>query len=140
MRLVQWEKRIFLKKVVFLPAYCYVLHCLSHPYEVSMQILHECTRTNVLGSSVNVSDRLIYVVKNWLWQWKSRIQKNHVLLSKIMSHLDHCTFYLLGVQRHCFLSDIFEENFNFLITIWEWDLIQIDLVDEGQGHGPKQLN
>ena len=79
MRLVQWEKRIFLKKVVFLPAYWYLLHCLSHPYAVSMQILHECTQTNVLGSSVKVSDRFIYVVENWLWQWKSRIQMNRVL-------------------------------------------------------------
>ena len=52
------DKREFSSdKVVFLPTYRYLLHCQSHPYEISMQILKEST--HVVGSSVKVSNRFI---------------------------------------------------------------------------------
>ena len=44
-----------------------------------MQILNKSTHPQLLSSSMKVSGRFIYSVKNWLWQWKSHIQKNRVI-------------------------------------------------------------
>ena len=74
------DKREFSsEKVIFLPTYRYCLHIQRHPYDISMQILNLTTHPQVLGCSMKVSDRFIYGVKNWLWQWKSHIQKNRVI-------------------------------------------------------------
>ena len=55
--------------------------------------------------------------------------------------MEHCTFHLLGVKRNCFPSDIFKENFDFLVKTWKLEMIQIDLFDEeGRGYQPRQLN
>ena len=77
------DRREFsLEKVVFLPTNRYCLHYKRHPHDISMQILNQTTHPQVLGWSVKVSDRYIYSVKNWLWQWKSHIQKNRVITQK----------------------------------------------------------
>ena len=65
------------------------MHHESHPYEISMQILNERVHPHILGSSMKVSDRFFYRVKNWLWQWISRIKKNRYIIkaSSISSFL-----------------------------------------------------
>ena len=83
------DKREFSSENVwFFVAYWYISYCLSHPYEISMQIVSEYALPHILDTSMEVFDRFFYWVKNWLRQWKSRISGDRVIYLKVISTIN----------------------------------------------------
>ena len=98
------DKREFSSENVwFFVAYWYISYCLSHPFEIFMQILGECALPHILDTSMKVFDRFFFWVKKRLRQWKSRISGDRVLKTFIFIRYFFSLFqsmYFLSFHQH----------------------------------------